>query len=86
LAPDPPTFRYRADVLEQLLVLGVRPTPHTRPELVREFVRDLYRHEIRELRAQLLRRAFPKAEYAARVGQLRDRYPVLSLQPPQLVE
>jgi len=86
LAPDAPTFRYRADVLEQLLVHGVRPAPHTRPELVREFVRDLYRHEIRELRAQLRRRAFPKAEYAGRVGQLRDRYPVLSLLPPQLVE
>jgi hypothetical protein len=86
LAPEPSPFRYRADVLEQLLGHGVRPTPHTRPELVREFVRDLYRYEIRALRARMLRREFPKAEYSARVSGLRDRYPVLALLPHQLVE
>lgn len=86
MASDAPLFRYRVDVLEQLLVHGVRPTSHTRPELVREFVRDLYRHELRALRAKMLRRAFPKAEYAVRVSQLRDRYPVLALLPPQLLE
>ena len=79
------TFEYRAEVLEQLLRHGVRPTSHTSPDLVREFVRDLYRLEIRTLRARLLRREFPKHEYAARVEALRDQYPVLALLPYQLV-
>jgi MoxR-like ATPase len=32
-------FRYRAGVLAQLLVHGVRPTEHTSPQLVRDYVR-----------------------------------------------
>ena len=80
------TVRYRADVLEQLLVHGVRPTGHTRPELVRDFVRDLYKYEIRGLRERYLRRDFPKQEYAGRVDQLRRRYPVLALLPREFVE
>ena len=43
-------FTYRADVLQHLLRHGVRPTAHTPPELVRDFVRDLYKYEIRVLR------------------------------------
>jgi hypothetical protein len=78
--------RYRADVLEHLLVHGVCPTDHTRPELVRDFVRDLYKYEIRSLRARYLRREFPKIEYAGRVDDLRRRYPVLALQPRQFLE
>ena len=78
--------RYRADVLEQLLVHGVRPTGHTRPELVRDFVRDLYKYEIRCLRERYLRHDFPKQEYAGRVDDLRRRYPVLALLPREFVE
>ena len=78
--------RYRADVLEHLLAHGVRPAAHTRPALVRDFVRDLYKHEIRSLRERYLRREFPKIEYAARVDQLRRRYPVLALQSREFVE
>ena len=79
-------IRYRADVLAQLLVHGVRPTGHTRPELVRDFVRDLYKYEIRGLRARYLRRDFPKTEYAGRVDDLRRRYPVLALQSREFLE
>jgi hypothetical protein len=79
------TFRYRADVLEDLLRHGVRPTDCTRPELVRAFVRDLYKYEIRVLRERYLRREFPKREYADRVADLRRRYPVLALQPREFV-
>jgi hypothetical protein len=79
-------IRYRAEVLEQLLVHGVRPNDHTRPELVRDFVRDLYKYEIRCLRERYLRRDFPKLEYAERVDQLRRRYPVLALLPREFVE
>ena len=78
-------FEYRPDVLQELLRHGVRPTAETRPDLVREFVRDLYRLQIRGLRARLLRREFPKHEYSARVEALRNQYPVLALLPQQLL-
>jgi hypothetical protein len=80
------TFVYRPDVLAALLVHGVRPTSHTRPELVREYVRDLYKFEIRRLRARYLRREFAKAEYSERVDALRRQYPVLALLPAEFVE
>ncbi len=79
-------YTYRADVLRHLLVHGVRPTPHTSPQLVRDFVRDLYKYEIRVLRERYMRREFPKAEYAERVDALRRRYPVLALKPSEFVQ
>lgn len=80
-------FTYRADVLDALLQHGVRPTPSTAPELVHEFVSDLYRFELRRLRERLLRQEFPKHEYFARVVELRKKYPIISLKPRQwLVE
>jgi len=72
-------FAYRADVLDQLWQHGVQPTERTRPELVHEFVSDLYRYELRRLREQLLRREFPKPEYYDRVVQVRNRYRLLAL-------
>ncbi len=79
-------FRYRADVLRALLRHGVCPAPHTPPGLVRAFVRDLYKHEIQRLKERMLRKEFPKGEYAARVDALRRQYPVLSLRPDQFLE
>jgi len=46
---------------------------------VRNYVRDLYKYEIRRLRERYLRREFPKAEYWTRVDGLRRSYPVLAL-------
>jgi hypothetical protein len=74
-------YSYRGDVLEHLLRHGVRPTPNTSPQLVRDFVRDLYKYEIRALRERYLRQEFAKREYAERVDALRRRYPVLALKP-----
>jgi hypothetical protein len=73
------TFRYRDAVLEQLIKHGIRPLARTPPALVREHLNDLYRYEIRRIRASLLRGDFVKNEYAERIRQLRDRYPLLSL-------
>jgi len=84
--PEAVRVRYRPEVLEQLLAHGVRPTDVTRPELVRDFVRDLYKYEIRRLRDRYLRGDFPKREYAARVDALRLQYPVLALQPRDFVD
>jgi len=80
------TYRYRADVLRELERHGVRPTPETSPQLVRDYVRDLYKYEIRRLRTQMLANEFPRGEYSARVEALRNQYPVLALLPRQFVE
>ena len=83
MAPDRATFTYRDDVLVELWRYGVRPTAHTPPELVRSFINDLYRHELRRLRESLRKKEFPKGEYLDRVIAIRDRYPVLALRPRQ---
>jgi len=72
-------FRYRPDVLSALWRHGVQPTPRTDPELVRAYVRDLYKYEIRKLRERYLQNEFPKQEYWDRVDALRRAYPVLAL-------
>jgi hypothetical protein len=72
------TYRYKPDVLEQLSAHGVRPTPVTPPEKVREFVNDLYRYELRRLRDRLLRRDIAKPDYYAHVLETRRRYALLS--------
>lgn len=79
-------FTYHEAVLAELARHGVKPLPHTPPELVRGYVRELYKHDIKRLRARLLRGEFPKSEYAGRVDALRQQYPVLALQPSQFVE
>ena len=83
--PDGP-YRYRRDVLEHLWRHGVHPTPNSHPQLVRDYVRDLYKFEIRRLRDRYLRREFPPSEYYDRVDSLRRQYPVLALLPRQFVE
>ena len=79
-------FRYRADVLEQLAAHGIRPRPHTPPDLVHELVSDLYRYELRRMRERLLRREFARTEYFDRILELRRRYPLVSLKPRDFVE
>jgi len=81
-----PDYRYRPDVLNELERHGVRPTPHTPPERVRDYVRDLYKYEIRRLLERYLRQEFSKDEYWHRVDALRRQYPVLALQPRQMIE
>ena len=79
-------YRYRPDVLERLETHGIRPRPTTRPEIVREFVNDLYRYEIRALRDRLLRGEFPRNTYLDRVVTLRNKYSVLALRAPEFLE
>jgi hypothetical protein len=74
-----PSYQYRADVLDELATHGIRPREHTRPAVVRALLNDLYTFELRRLRAALLRREFPRTEYAGRVTAIRLRYPLLSL-------
>jgi hypothetical protein len=72
-------FKYRSVVLEELARHGVAPREDTPPELVNDFVNDLYRYEIRALRKQMREGKIRKQDYSQRVSDLRKRYPVLSL-------
>ena len=80
------TYQYRSDVLAQLWTHGVHPTPATPPELVHEYVSDLYRFEIRRLRRRLVGGDIPKLGYAERVVELRRKYPLISLKPHQWLD
>lgn len=81
-----PEYRYRPEVLAALPRHGILPTSQTPPELVRDYVRDLYKWEIRRLRERYLRNEFSKPDYWQRVDSLRRQYPVLALLPRQFVE
>jgi hypothetical protein len=74
---------YTGEVLDELRRHGVAPRPDTDPALVRHFLSDLYRFEIRRLKGRLARKEFPMPEYADRVRELRRRYVLLSI-PVQL--
>lgn len=80
------TYRYRPDVLTQLWRHGVQPRPGTPPQLVHDFVNDLYRYELRRLRDRLLRREFEKASYFDRVVEIRNRYRLLAVKAPEWLE
>jgi hypothetical protein len=79
-------YRYRQAVLDQLLLHGVRPTASTPPQLVYDFVNDLYRYELRRLRHSLVTGVIPKAGYYDRVVELRRKYPLVSFEPDVWVE
>ena len=70
---------YDPHVREALLGHGLRVTTETPPSLARAFVNDLYRHELRRLRDELLAKRIPKRDYAAHVVSIRRRYWVLSV-------
>ena len=79
-------YHYRKEVLEQLWGHGVQPGPSTRPELVHEFVTDLYRYELRRLRDRLRRKEIPKSQYLDHVIALRRKYPLVSLKAGEWLE
>ena len=72
-------YRYRPEVLDALARHGIVPRDTTAPLFIRDQVNDLYRFEIRRLKARLLRREFPKADYIEHVLDLRGKYMLLSI-------
>ena len=75
----PTVFKYREQVLAGLAQHGLRPTPATAPARVREALLDLYKYEIKVLRAQVVDGRIERGAYAGRVLTLRKRYWLLSL-------
>ena len=76
-------WSYPADWLGVLATLGIAPRPDTPPRIIRDYLNDLYRFEIRRLKRALLAHAFPKGEYIDRVILLRRKYWPLSFTPEQ---
>jgi hypothetical protein len=76
-------YRYRPEVLAELWRHGVQPLETTPPELVRGYVNDLYRYELRKLRDRLLVGDIPRAAYYDVVVQTRNRYRVLGMKARQ---
>ncbi len=72
-------FDYTPEVLEELRHHGAAPLPHTDPQLVRDWLSEVYKHEIRALKQRLKRGEFPQHEYADRVRLLRRGYVLLSI-------
>jgi hypothetical protein len=72
-------FKYRDSVLAELARHGVKPGDDTPPELVHEYVNDLYVYEIRALRKKQRAGLIAMRDYANHVKELRSRYPILSL-------
>ena len=79
-------YRYRPEVIAQLWLHGVHPKATTPPRLVYDFVNDLYRYELRRLRARLLRGEVPKQGYYDLVVDLRLKYPLVSFKPEMWVD
>ena len=79
-------YRYHPAVLDQLAAHGIMPTATTSPDLVHEYLNDLYRYELRRLRRRLLDQQIRKADYYGHVVELRRKYPLLSIRRTQWVE
>lgn len=73
------TFVYHQPILDELARHGLRPLPSTPPQQLRDAVRDLYKYEIRQLRAAYVAGQIAKRDYAGHVVALRNRYRVLSI-------
>ena len=65
---------------------ALQPKRETPPQLVRGFVRDLYRYEIRRLRERYLSGEISQSGVQPRVDRLRRPYPVLALRPREWLE
>jgi hypothetical protein len=66
-------------VSRALLAHGIEPFDDDTPASLRERLNDLYLEEVRRLKARQRAGEIAKADYAAHVEKLRDRFPLLGL-------
>jgi hypothetical protein len=72
-------MRFRAEILEQLLEHGLKPSEGTSAARLREQINDLYRIEIRKLRDRCRAGEFSTRDLPRHVVALRKRYMLLSI-------
>jgi hypothetical protein len=72
-------WTYPPEFLETLARLGLAPRADTPPSVVRNAVDELYKIELRRLRGRYLRGEIAKADLAAQVIGLRQKYWLLTL-------
>ena len=73
------TYIYQPQILVELANYGICPTTTTPPELVHEFISDLYRFELRRLRGRQVKGKIEKQNYLAHVIELRKKYILVSI-------
>ncbi|MGE3840099.1 MAG: hypothetical protein AB7I50_00785 [Vicinamibacterales bacterium] len=73
-----PMVHYESEVLHELSGFGLVPRPWTPPALVRTYLNELYKWELRQLRDQVRRGELAKSLLSSRVVVLRGRYTLLS--------
>ena len=78
-----PIWRYPEALCAALEEHGVSPKDGTSPRLVRGYLNDLYRFEIRRLRERHVKGFVSKADYVPQVIVLRKKYVALSLTPEE---
>jgi hypothetical protein len=76
------TWTYPLELMEALTALGLAPTAHTPPAVVRDALNDLYRYELRRMRDRLRAGQMEKPAYLDGVIALRKKYWPLTLQLP----
>jgi hypothetical protein len=72
-------FAWDPDMLAALEQLGVRPVSRTPPTLVKDYVSQLYRYELRRLRHRLVCGEIAQADYKGLIIGLRPRYWMLPI-------
>ena len=71
--------RLHPSVRKALAGHGIEPAAEDTASSLRERLNDLYLVEVRRLRDRQRSGEIPKADYAAHVAALKDRFPLLSL-------
>jgi hypothetical protein len=69
----------RPSVSQALLAHGIEPSDDDTAVSLRERLNDLYLDEVRRLKERQRAGEIAKADYAAHVAALRDRFPLLGL-------
>jgi hypothetical protein len=70
---------YPPELLEGLNRIGVEVSTEKSPAATREAADDLYKNELRALRARLLAGEFDRARYVELIIELRKRFWILTL-------
>jgi len=74
-----PTYLYPPELIEGLALIGVSCSPDAPPAETRDAADDLYKAELRALRARLIAGEFERPRYVELIIELRKKFWVLTL-------